>query len=252
MDTFDAQFGAAASGATLYQQHGPASSFLTVLNQAGGTALPTTDPVGAGGVNWEVEESLDVEGAHAVAPGAQIVLVEANGESLDDLMSAVRTAAGLPGVSVVSMSWGFVEGQDVLAQDEAKYDSDLTTPASHQGVVFVASTGDYGAGVPQYPAFSPNVVSVGGTSLTAGGSGSIIAADGMLYLYTDKGECGLAKADPSGFDLTGQLKIPQLSKFPGTRKTSTSAKVWSHPALANGHLYLRDCEFMYCYDVKGK
>src|SRR5262249_5578829 len=135
-------------------------------------ALPGTDPAGAGGANWEAEEALDVEWAHAMAPGARIILVEARSPSLSDLMTAVATAAGLPGVSVVSMSWGVVEGQDVLARDQALYDQYLTTPAGHRGVTFVASTGDLGAGVPQYPAFSPNVVSVGGTSLGVSGSNS--------------------------------------------------------------------------------
>ena len=60
------------------------------------------------------------------------------------------------------MSWGFAEGQAVFASDEATYDSVFTTP----GVTFVASTGDYGAADPEYPAFSPNVLAVGGTSLT--------------------------------------------------------------------------------------
>ena len=49
-----------------------------------------------------------------MAPGAQIVLVEANSQSLSDLMGSVVTAANQPGVSVVSMSWGFPEGQAVL------------------------------------------------------------------------------------------------------------------------------------------
>ena len=52
-----------------------------------------------------------MEWAHAIAPGAQIVVVEANSQSLADLMAGVATAAGQPGVSVVSMSWGFAEGQ---------------------------------------------------------------------------------------------------------------------------------------------
>ena len=148
LDAFDAQFAVASSGATLCQLYGAASSFLTVVNQRGdATALPATDPAGPGNDNWEVESALDVEWAHAVAPGAQIVLVEADSQSLDDLMTAVRTAAGLPGVSVVSMSWGFPEGQAMFAQDEALYDSYLTTPAGHLGVTFVASTGDYGAGL---------------------------------------------------------------------------------------------------------
>src|SRR5439155_22722519 len=114
---------------------------------------------------WEMEAELDVEWVHALAPGARILLVESDSQSLADLMAAVVTAANQPGVSVVSMSWGFTEGLAALAQDEALYDQDLTTPAGHQGVTFVASTGDYGTGNPEYPAFSPNVVAVGGTSL---------------------------------------------------------------------------------------
>jgi PKD repeat protein len=163
LDAFDNQFGVMSSGPTLYAEYGPASSFLTVLNQYGqGTSLPSTDPTEAGTGNWEVEEALDVEWAHAIAPGAQIVLVEASSQSLSALMASVATAAAQPGVLAVSMSWGFAEGQGVFASDEAKCDKVFDVP----GVTFVASTGDYGASDPQYPAFSPNVVAVGGTSLT--------------------------------------------------------------------------------------
>ncbi len=71
VDLFDSQFGMTDSGPTLYDQYGPAASFLTVLNQSGQTAsLPSTDPSGVGTDNWEVEEELDVEWAHAIAPGA--------------------------------------------------------------------------------------------------------------------------------------------------------------------------------------
>ena len=69
VDAFDSQFSLTDSGATLYAQYGTASSFLTVLNQQGqATSLPGTDPSGAGTDNWEVEEALDVEWVHAVAP----------------------------------------------------------------------------------------------------------------------------------------------------------------------------------------
>jgi len=200
VDAFDSLFGATSSGQSLYEQYGSASSFLTVLNQNGQAGpLPVTDPSGAGTDNWEVESALDVEWVHAVAPGANIVLVEANSQSLSDLMSSVATAAGQPGVSVVSMSWGFTEGQAVLAADEAAFDQYLTTPAGHQGVTFVASTGDYGTNNPEYPAFSPNVVAVGGTSLTlnsddsynsetgwgynSGSAGTLIAGGGGLSQY---------------------------------------------------------------------
>ena len=122
-----------------------------------------------------------------MAPGAQIVLVEANSQSLSDLMAGVVTAANQPGVSVVSMSWGFAEGQAVFAQDEALYDGDFTTPAGHQGVTFLASTGDYGTADPEYPAFSPNVVAVGGTSLYLNADNSYNSETGWGYFSSSAG-----------------------------------------------------------------
>ncbi len=222
VDAFDAQFSLTFSGSTLEQFYGPAASFLTVLNQQGQTTpLPATDPSGPGTDNWEVEEALDVEWVHAVAPGAQIVLVEADSQSLADLMAAVATAAQQPGVSVVSMSWGFPEGQTVLAQDEATYDPYFTTPAGHQGVTFVASTGDYGAAVPMYPAMSPNVVAVGGTSLTLNANNSYNTETGWgsysntLGLYLGSGG-GLSQyeSEPAfqqGVQSTGSRTTPDVS-----------------------------------------
>ncbi len=218
LDAFDSQFGLTSTGSTLYDQYGPSSSFLTVLNQEGqATSLPGTDPSGAGGDNWEVEESLDVEWAHAIAPGAQIILVEANSQSLSDLMAAVATAASRPGVSVVSMSWGFAEGQSVLAADEATYDGVFNVP----GVTFVASTGDHGAAAPQYPAFSPNVVAVGGTSLTINADGSYNSETGFGYQSTalgtfigSGGGISLYEPEPAyqeGVQSTGRRTIPDVA-----------------------------------------
>ncbi len=119
---------------------------FTKFNQYGSTSnLPGTDPAGAGNLNgnWEIEEALDIEWAHAMAPGASIDLVEAsNGNSSANapLFTAVKTAADLPGVSVVSMSWGLNE-----YSGEQSMDSDFTTPSGHQGVTFMASSGDFGA-----------------------------------------------------------------------------------------------------------
>ncbi|HEY7327161.1 MAG TPA: S53 family peptidase [Gemmataceae bacterium] len=129
-----------------------------VVNENGGSSLP----VGNG--SWGMEESLDVQWAHAMAPGANIVLVEANTASETDLLSAVQWAANQPGVSVVSMSWGGGE-----YSNESYYDSVFRTPAGHQGVAFIASSGDSGAPA-SYPAVSPNVLAVGGTSLYTNGS----------------------------------------------------------------------------------
>ncbi len=218
LDAFDSQFGLTSSGPTLYNQYGPATSFLTVLNQNGqATALPGTDPSGPGTANWEAEETLDVEWAHAIAPGARIILTEANSQSLPDLMAGVAAAAGQPGVSVVSMSWGFAEGQDVSASAEAAYDSTFTAP----GVTFVASTGDYGAADPEYPAFSPNVLAVGGTSLTLNADSSYNSETGFGYessaLGTFIGSGGgisLYEPEPAyqqGIQASGSRTIPDVS-----------------------------------------
>ncbi|MGA7501980.1 MAG: S53 family peptidase [Isosphaeraceae bacterium] len=127
---------------------------VTRVNETGGTSYPASDPTGG----WELEESLDVEWAHAVAPAANIVLVEASSDSLSDLFKAVSYASDRLGVSVVSMSWGTTE-----FWGESAYDSIF----NHTGVTFVAASGDSGAWYgPMYPSVSPNVLAVGGTSLT--------------------------------------------------------------------------------------
>jgi len=109
---------------------------------------------------WQEEESLDVEWAHAIAPGAKILLVEAANSSLTDLLQAVQVAVD-NGAAVVSMSWGSGE-----FSGETGDDSTFTAP----GVTYVASAGDSGAGV-EWPAASPNVLSVGGTTLTLNSTG---------------------------------------------------------------------------------
>jgi subtilase family serine protease len=138
---------------------------LKVLNQTGGTTLPANATAGG----WDVEEALDVEWAHAIAPQANIILFEANSNSFADLQAAVSTAAGSTGVSVVSMSWGGGE-----SSSETSMDSTFLTPNGHQGVTFLASTGDNGSPA-GYPAYSPNVVAVGGTTLDINSSGTYIA-----------------------------------------------------------------------------
>jgi hypothetical protein len=74
----------------------------------------------------------------------------------------------------------------------------------------------------------------------------------MLYLYTEDGEVGLVKASPEAFDEVSTFSIPQRSAFPKTRRTSRAAKAWNYPVIANGHLFIRDSELIYCYDVRGK
>ena len=141
------------------KQYGLSAPASFAVDNLGAT---TTDP------GWALETSLDVEWAHAVAPGANIVLVEASSPTLSGLFSAVNYARDQPGVSVVSMSWGTNE-----FYGESAYDSLFTTPAGHTGVTFVAASGDSGAwDGPMYPSVSPNVLAVGGTTLTVGAGGT--------------------------------------------------------------------------------
>ena len=155
---------------SLPQFNVPGGPTFTQLNQSGGAALPGTDPAGAGNDNWEFEEALDIEYAHTLAPYANIILYEANSASGTNLYAAVTTAKNNSAVSVISMSWGGGE-----SGSETRSDSTFTTPSSRlaakQGVTFVASAGDTGGQV-SYPAASPNVVAVGGTSLTLNSNNS--------------------------------------------------------------------------------
>jgi hypothetical protein len=118
-----------------------------------------------------------------MAPGASIVLVEANSSSISDLMAADNTARNYAGVSVVSMSWGSGE-----FSSERQFDQYFTTPAGHSGVTFIASAGDSGAQA-MWPAVSPNVMSVGGTTLSSSGSETAWSGSGGGYsrLETEPG-----------------------------------------------------------------
>ena len=86
-------------------------------------------------------------------------------KELQNQLVAVNIARNTPGVVAISMSWGFAERSSELSDDWY-----FTTPAGHTGITFIASSGDYGFA--WYPSASPNVLSVGGTSLSLTSSGS--------------------------------------------------------------------------------
>jgi subtilase family serine protease len=111
--------------------------------------------------NWSVEISLDIEWAHAIAPQAKIVLIEAPSNNLSDLLSGVD-AAVRNGASAVSMSW---------TAGETSSERNLDNHFVVNGVTFLAASGDTGTGV-AYPAASPYVIAVGGTSLTLDANGN--------------------------------------------------------------------------------
>jgi Galactose oxidase, central domain/Kelch motif len=124
---------------------------------------PAQDPTGG----WELEEALDIEWAHAMAPNAKIYLVEAASTSLSDLFNAERVASSLvaaAGGGEVSNSWATGDFSGETSDD--KY---FTTT----GVAYFASSGDSAFSV-NYPAVSPNVVAAGGTMLTRNTSGDFL------------------------------------------------------------------------------
>src|SRR5207247_149845 len=104
--------------------------------------------------------------AHAIAPGAKILLVEASSNSFANLLAAEDYAAAH--AQYVSNSWGASE-----FSNESSYDSHFL----QSGVSFFVSSGD--SGLPaDYPSASPNVISVGGTTLHFGTSGNFTSETG--------------------------------------------------------------------------
>ena len=118
---------------------------------------------------WAQEAALDIELAHAMAPNAKIVLVEAASNGFTDLLNAVDVASSIVQASgtngQVSMSWGGSE-----FSSEATKDFHFTAPK----VVYFAASGDSG-GKTIWPGVSPNVVSAGGTTINRDSSGNYIS-----------------------------------------------------------------------------
>ena len=151
--------------------------------------------------DWNQEAALDIEWAHALAPLAKIVLVEAASNGFSDLFLAVAKAAALPGVQEISMSWGSSE-----FSGEASFDATFNLA----GPAFFASTGDQDFA--SYPACSAYVVGVGGTSVATSSTG---AWTGESAWYYGGGGPSLYEAKPSwqtGVTMSGTTRgIPDLS-----------------------------------------
>ena len=149
---FDANFHLPALGGCTPSS--TTSDCFEQVNETGGTSLP------AGNSGWELEVSLDVETVHSLCQNCNIILVEASSASFGDLGAAEDEAAAL-GANVITNSWGASD-----FSGESSLDSDF----DHPGVAITAAAGDDGYGV-EYPAASPDVTAVGGTTLHVTGSG---------------------------------------------------------------------------------
>lgn len=115
-----------------------------------------TSPLPPGDYGWAEEISLDLDMVSAACPDCRILLVEANSAYTSDLMKAEDQAAATPGVTSISNSWGESETNAVPSDD---------VHFNHPGVAITVSSGDSGYGV-SWPASSPYVTAVGGTSLS--------------------------------------------------------------------------------------
>lgn len=152
LNVFSSQFGLPACTT--------ANGCFQKVNQTGGTSYPRYNS------GWGLEIALDIEWAHAIAPGAKILLVEASSNSFANLLAAEDYAAAH--ASYVSNSWGAAE-----FSGETAYDSHFV----RSGVSFFVSAGD--SGLPaQYPSSAPRVISVGGTTLTFNTDGSVKSETG--------------------------------------------------------------------------
>lgn len=158
LQAFDSYYGLSTCSTT--------NGCFKVVNENGGTTLPPNDTSG-----WSVEESLDVETVHSVCESCKIVLLEANSPSNADLGTAEDEAITL-GAAEVSNSYG---------EPESGADPTFQAAFDHPGVVIAASTGDDGyydydllqaVDQPNFPASSPDVVAVGGTSLYLNSNGT--------------------------------------------------------------------------------
>lgn len=127
------------------------SCFFTKVNQTGQAA-----PLPAGNTGWGQEIDLDVDMVSAACPSCKILLVEANSSNFTDLGAGVNAAAALH-VNAISNSYG---GKEFSSETTSTYANFY----NHPGIAITASTGDSGYGV-QFPAASPYVTAVGGTSL---------------------------------------------------------------------------------------
>lgn len=148
-----------------------------VYNTTSGNITGTAPAYDSG---WATEIALDVQWAHATAPYARIILIEATDASLTSLTGAVKLANAM-GPGVVSMSFGANEGT---------FTQSVGSVFTADKMTYLAATGDSGAQV-SWPSVDPNVLAVGGTSLTYSGTGTRTEAGwsgtgGGISAYTPK------------------------------------------------------------------
>lgn len=180
-----------------------ANGCFTKVNQTGGTSYPPDDTQNG----WGTEVALDVQTVHAVAPGAKILLVVAISAGSNDLYQAVGYARA--NADYVSMSFGASESLYVTT-----YNDEYFSASPH--VAFFASTGDSAAGI-EFPASSPNVVAVGGTSLYTNSDYSFSSEEGWAdggggcSAYFDAPAMQVANSGYASLGCNGKRALPDVA-----------------------------------------
>jgi subtilase family serine protease len=155
LNTYRTQFGLPPCSAGCFQK--------VIVPPTPGDPPPAPAPPGSSTAStWSDERALDLAMASAACPNCRLVLVEAAGQDLDSLSAAVNAAASYNPVAI-SNSWGVPES----GGNAPNIDAGAQSSFDHPGIAITASAGDLGSGAVQFPASSPYVTSVGGTTLIA-------------------------------------------------------------------------------------
>ncbi len=207
----------------------PAANFTQVYCQAYPGTCYTTNTPPATNTGWALEEALDIEYAHAMAPSAKIILVEANSSSLTDLTWAEAWAGYYAeytgGGGQVTNSWGGGE-----FSGETSYDYFFNNySGNYKPVVYFASGGD--SGTISYPSASPYVISAGGTTINRDASGNYVSQ--TCWTGTGRGVSAY-ETIPSWQGTLGAVAGSKRSTTDLSAEADPASGVWVYEALNGG------------------
>jgi len=191
---------------------------FTKVNQSGGTSYPS------GNTGWGEEISLDLDMASAVCPDCNITLVEASSNSFSNLDKAVAYAKSLHPAAVTN-SYGGSE-----FSSETSYNGTYAYSSSGGPTAVTAATGDGGYGV-EFPAASPGLTAVGGTTLTYSGTGTSLAWNPQTVWSGAGAGCSAYETMPTwqdtpAFDLSSVCTSRQVGDVSAVADPNTGVAVY--------------------------
>lgn len=160
--------------------------------------------------------------------------------------AVIPTPVARDGFVYVTAGYGAGCSMVQLTDDGAKLVYENKVIKNHHGGVVLVGDHLYGHGDPGWVCQN---FKTGEEVWTHRGfpKGAVHYADGMLYCLAETtGEVALVEASPAGWNEKGRFKLD-----PQSTQRAPRGQVWTHPVVVNGRLYLRDQEYIYCYDVKG-